>query len=220
MIEQFIYLSLINQRMLFNVSIYVLITHSSNVSNCQGQMIDPSTKRRIFSSVSALGGAGASVLDSVEALSDLLLVAGTEAEHTAASVQLVAHVLVHLAEFIELASDIVVLDLDDLCVLLECVLLSEEVDVLATEDGVGGLVGVQIFPLQVELILAVLQACLKFSHLSCHVQVACILKLVLLTQLVQVAHLLVSVSAQQCTVVSKTGVQVLSSGDLLLDIIK
>ena len=118
MIEQFIYLSLINQRMLFNVSIYVLITHSSNVSNCQGQMRDPSTKRRIFSSVSALGRAGTSVLDSVEALSDLLLVAGTEAEHTAASVQLVAHVLVHLAEFIELPSDIVVLDLDDLCVLL------------------------------------------------------------------------------------------------------
>ena len=71
--------------MLFNVSIYVLITHSSNVSNCQGQMRDPSTKRRIFSSVSALGRAGTSVLDSVEALSDLLLVAGTEAEHTAAA---------------------------------------------------------------------------------------------------------------------------------------
>lgn len=104
--------------------------------------------------------------------------------------------------------------------LLECVLLSEEVDVLSAEYGVGGLVGVEVLALEVELVLAILETCLELSHLSSHVEVASVLELVFLAQLVQVSHLLVRVSTQQGSVVAETSIQVLSSSDLLLDIIK
>lgn len=132
----------------------------------------------------------------MEALSDLLLVASAQAKNAAASVQLVANILVHLAEFVELSGNVIILDLNDLCVFFECVLLSEEVDVLSPEDGVGGLVGVEVLALQVELVLSVLETRLELSHLGRHVQVAGVLKLVLLSQLVQVRHLLVSVASQ------------------------
>jgi hypothetical protein len=102
----------------------------------------------------------------VEALSDLLLVAGTEAEHTAASVQLVAHVLVHLAEFVELSGDIVILKLDNLGVLLESVLLSKVVNVLTAEGVVSHLGLVEILSLEEELIVAVLKTSLEFTDLS------------------------------------------------------
>ena len=147
-------------------------------------------------SVLALGRARTGVLDSVEALSDLLLVAGAQTQHAAASVQLVAHVLVHLAEFVELSGDVIVLDLNDLSVLLEGVLLSEEVDVLASEHGVRGLVRVEVLALKVELVLSVLETSLELSDLGGHVEVASVLELVLLSQLVQVSHLLVSVASQ------------------------
>lgn len=156
----------------------------------------------------------------MEALSDLLLIASTQAQHTAASVKLVANVLVHLAELVELSGDVIVLNLNYLCVLLECVLLSEEVDVLSAEHGIGGLVGVEVLALQVELVLAILETRLELSHLSSHVEVASVLELVFLAQLVQVSHLLVRVSTQQGSVVAETSIQVLSSSDLLLNIIK
>jgi hypothetical protein len=132
----------------------------------------------------------------VEALSYLLLVASTQSQHSAASVQLIADILVHLAEFVELSGNVIVLDLNDLSVLFKGVLLCEEVDILASKDGVGGLVGVEILALQVELVLAVLEARLELSHLGRHVQVASVLELVLLSQLIQVGHLLVCVASQ------------------------
>jgi hypothetical protein len=87
------------------------------------------------------------------------------------------------------------LDLNDLCVFFEGVLLGEEVDILSPEDDVGGLVGVEVLALQVELVLSVLEAGLKLSDLGGHVQVASVLELVLLSQLVQVGHLLVCVAS-------------------------
>ena len=111
-------------------------------------------------SVLALGRARAGILNTVEALSNLVLVAGAQTQNPAASVKLVAHIFVHLAELVKFASDIVVLDLDDLGVLLERVLLGEEVNVLAAEHCVGGLVGVKVFPLNVKLVLAVLETSL------------------------------------------------------------
>ena len=89
------------------------------------------------SSVSALRGARAGIFDAVEALTDLLLVAGAEAKHSASAVKLAADVLVHLAEFVELSGNVIVLELDNLSMLLKGILLSKVVNVLATKGTVS-----------------------------------------------------------------------------------
>lgn len=84
------------------------------------------------SSVSALRGARAGIFDAVEALTDLLLIAGAEAKHSASAVELVADILVHLAEFVKLSGNVIVLELNNLSMLLKGILLSKVVNVLAT----------------------------------------------------------------------------------------
>ncbi len=101
-----------------------------------------------LSSVSSLRRSGSSVLDAVEALTEFLFVAGAETENAAAAVELVADVLVHLAELVELSRDVVVLQLDDLGVLLEGILLSEVVYVLTAQGLVRELRLVQVFSLK------------------------------------------------------------------------
>jgi hypothetical protein len=88
------------------------------------------------------------ILDAVEALTEFLLVASAETEDAAAAVELVADVLVHLAELVKLPRDVVVLQLNDLGVLLQRVLLSEVVNILTAEGLVGYLRLLEVFSLK------------------------------------------------------------------------
>lgn len=76
-------------------------------------------------------GSAASVLDAVEALLKFLLVAGAQSEDAAAAVKLVSDILVHLAELVKLAGNVIILQLHNLSVLLQSVLLSEAINILA-----------------------------------------------------------------------------------------
>ena len=100
------------------------------------------------SSVSSLRRSRPRILDAVEALTEFLLVASAETEDAAAAVELVADVLVHLAELVELPRDVVVLQLNDLGVLLQRVLLSEVVNILTAEGLVGYLRLLEVFSLK------------------------------------------------------------------------
>jgi hypothetical protein len=66
----------------------------------------------------------------METLSELLLVTNAQAEDSAAAIELSAHVLIHLAEFIKLTSDFVVLNLKYLSVFLKSILLSKVIQVV------------------------------------------------------------------------------------------
>ncbi len=100
--------------------------------------------------------AAASVFDPVEGLLEFLLVASPESEDAAAAVELIAHVLVHLAELVQLTCNVIVLELNNLCVLLQGVLLGQVVYVLSAENLVVNLALLQILTLEEELILTVL----------------------------------------------------------------
>ena len=115
-----------------------------------------------------------------------MLVAGAEAENSRTAVKLVAHVLVHLAEFVQFTRNVVVLELHDLGMLLKGVLLREVVHVLTTEGIICHLRLLEVLSLNEELVIAVLQASLKFSHLSSHVKVASACELILLAKIVVV----------------------------------
>ena len=84
------------------------------------------------SSVSALRGARAGIFDAVEALTDLLLIAGAEAEHSASAVELAADILVHLTKFVKLSGNVIVLELNNLSMLFKCILLCKVINVLTT----------------------------------------------------------------------------------------
>jgi hypothetical protein len=119
-------------------------------------------------------------------VAEFVLVAGAEAENSRTAVKLVAHVLVHLAEFVQFTRNVVVLELHHLGMLLKGVLLREVVHVLTTEGIICHLRLLEVLSLKEELVIAVLQAGLKFSHLSGHVKVACTCELVLLAKIVVV----------------------------------
>ena len=84
-----------------------------------------------------------------------MLVASTESEDSAPAVELVADVLVHFAEFVKLTGDLVILDLNDLRVLLEGVLFSKVVNVVAAESRVSVLVSFEILSQEEQLVLSV-----------------------------------------------------------------
>jgi len=76
------------------------------------------------------GGAGASLVHSVVAVSELVLVLRLKVVDAAATVQLTAKHLICLHETLELASQIGVLALQALCVLLESFSLGKKVAVV------------------------------------------------------------------------------------------
>ena len=147
-------------------------------------------------SVPALRRARASVVNAVEALSEVVLVASAESEDSAPAVELVADILVHLAEFVKLAGDLIILDLNDLRVLLEGILFSKVVNVVATESRVCVLVCFKIFSLEEQLVFSVFKTGFQFAHLKTKVLIARCLELVILAELIEIGCLLVSVSAE------------------------
>lgn len=167
-------------------------------------------------SVSSLRRARAGIFDSVEALADFLLIACAESKDTASAIELVSNVLVHLAEFVELSGNVVILQLDDLGVLLESVLLSKVVNILASKSLVSKLGLIKILAVEDELVITVLKAGLKLSDLSCHVEVAGSSKFVFLSQLIIVSGSLLTITSEKETVAVKTSVNILLSGNFLL----
>jgi hypothetical protein len=116
----------------------------------------------------------------VEALAELVLVAGAKTQDAAAAVELVADILVHLAELVELAGDLLVLGLNNCGMLLQGVLLCQIFNVMAAKCSVGMLVGFYVLSLKEELVLAVLKPGLQVADLKSEVMVACTLELVVL----------------------------------------
>lgn len=123
-------------------------------------------------SVSSLRRAGTGIFNSEEAVSKFVLVLASDTEHSASSIKLLSHVLVHLAEFVELSGDVLILQLQHLSMLLIGVLLGEVVDVEAALLRVLRLRVLQILPLQEQRLFAVLQSDLEVAHLSTEVQVS------------------------------------------------
>lgn len=169
-------------------------------------------------SVASLGRSGPSVVHAVEALSQLVLVASAQTQDAAPAVQLVADILVHLAELVELAGDLVVLRLHNRGVLLKGVLLCQVVHVVRAKGSVRVLVCLQVLPLKEELVLAVLEASLEVADLQRQVMVASALELVVLAEFVEVGNLFVGIAPEDARVASQAPIKVLGTSDLLLDI--
>lgn len=124
-------------------------------------------------SVSSLGGSGSHFFHSIGAHSQVLLVLLPDVDDSASSIQLASHVLVSLAELVQLPRDVVVLLLKDLSVLLKGIFLVKQVNVVVSHLGVLELATIQLFPHSVHLVVLVLHSELQVSYLNCQVVVPC-----------------------------------------------
>ena len=143
-----------------------------------------SQPKGVLRSVSALRRARTGTLNASIALTEFLLVTSAEAEDTAPAIELVTNVLVHLAEFVKLSCDIIILDLHNLGVLLKGILFSEVVNILSTKSSVSYLGLFEILALEEQLIFAILVAGLELAYLSSQVEVASSSEFILLAKFV------------------------------------
>ena len=142
------------------------------------------------------GGAGAGLVDSVVAVSELVLVLGLQVVDASAAIELATKDLICLNETLKLASQVSVLTLEALSVLLECFSLSQEVTVVGAALRLSHAEALNVASEREEHVLLLLKAELRVTNLDGDISVTALLEVNFLSKVIVLASNTFVVSAE------------------------